>query len=47
MPKFSRCQFLRWYNQKYGRVTDNRKWGKAHGLCGVNTNVVASALVSE
>ena len=44
---FSTCQFLRWYNQKYGRETDNRKWVKAHVLCGVKTNVVASVLVSE
>ena len=44
---FSTCQFLRWYNQKYGRETDNRKWVKAHILCGVKTHVVASALVSE
>ena len=44
---FSTCQFLRWYSQKYGRETDNRKWVKAHVLCGVKTNVVVSALISE
>ena len=44
---FSTCQSVRWYNHKYARETDNRKWVKAHVFCGVKTNVVVSALVSE
>ena len=44
---FSTSRFLRWFNRKYGRETDNREWVKAHVLCGVRTNVVVSAMVSE
>ena len=44
---FSTCQSVRWYDHRYGRETDNRKWVKAHVLCGVKTHVVASALVSQ
>ena len=44
---FSTCRFLRWFNQKYGREADRREWVKAHVLCGVKTNIVVSAFISE
>ena len=44
---FSTCRFLRWFNRKYGRETESREWVKAHVLCGVKTNIVVGALISE
>ena len=43
---FSTSRFVKWFNKKYGRETDNREWVKCHLMCGVNTNVVTSAEVS-
>ena len=43
---FSTCRFVQWYNKKYGRVTDNREWVKAHLVCGVRTQIVVSAEIS-
>ncbi|HZQ29118.1 MAG TPA: transposase [Acidimicrobiales bacterium] len=43
---FSTSRFIRWFNKKYGRETDNREWVKLHLMCGVNTHVVTSAEVS-
>jgi transposase len=43
---FSTSRFVRWYNKKYGRETDNREWVKLHLMCGVHTLVVTAAEVS-
>jgi transposase len=43
---FSMCRFVRWFNKKYGRETDNREWVKAHLMCGVSTRVVTSVDIS-
>lgn len=43
---FSTCRFVRWFNKKYGRETDNRQWVKAHLMCGVKTNVVTGVEVT-
>lgn len=43
---FSTSRFIRWFNKKHGRETDNREWVKLHLMCGVNTHVVTSAEVS-
>src|SRR5919202_4411660 len=43
---FSTSRFVRWFNRKYGRETDNREWLKAHLMCGVRTKVVTSVEVS-
>ncbi len=32
---FSTSRFVRWFNKKYGRETDNREWVKVHLMCGV------------
>jgi len=43
---FSTCRFVRWFNKKYGRETDNREWIKLHAMTGTLTNVVTSAEVT-
>lgn len=44
---FSTSQFERWFNFKYGKKSDYRIWLKAHLICGVKTNIVTSAEVTE
>jgi len=44
---FSTSQFARWYNFRYGKKSDFRIWIKAHLMCGVKTNIVTSAEVTE
>jgi transposase len=43
---FSTSRFVRWYNKKYGRETDNREWVKCHLMVGVQTKIVTSVDVS-
>ncbi|MGH9280664.1 MAG: transposase [Acidimicrobiales bacterium] len=43
---FSTCRFVRWFNKKYGRETDNREWVKLHAMTGTLTNVVTAAEVT-
>jgi transposase len=43
---FSTCRYVRWFNKKYGRETDNREWVKCHLMCGVRTKVVAAVEIS-
>lgn len=43
---FSTSRFVRWYNKKYGRETDNREWIKVHLMCGVKTKIVTGVDVS-
>jgi transposase len=43
---FSTSRFVRWFNRKYGRETDNREWLKAHLMCGVRTKIVTGVEVS-
>ena len=43
---FSTCRYVRWFNKKYGRETDNRAWVKYHLMCGVNTKVVTAVDIS-
>lgn len=43
---FSTSRFVRWYNKKYGRETDNREWIKLHLMCGTQTKIVTSVDVS-
>lgn len=44
---FSTSQFDRWFNVRYGRNQDVRKWMKAHVISGVKTNIVASVEVTD
>lgn len=43
---FSTSRFVRWFNKKYGRETDNREWVKAHLMCGTQTQIVTSVEIS-
>ena len=43
---FSTSRFVRWYNKKYGRETDNREWVKCHLMVGVRTKTVTAVGIS-
>ena len=35
-------RFVRWFDQKYGAVSQEHDWVKVHLMCGVQTNVVTA-----
>lgn len=43
---FSTSRFVRWFNKKCGRETDNREWVKCHLFTGTKTNIVTSVDIS-
>lgn len=43
---FTTSRFVRWFNKKYGKETDNREWVKVHLMCGVSTHIVTSVDIS-
>jgi transposase len=43
---FSTCQYVRWYDEKYGKEQSERDWVKAHIMVGTHTNVITSAEIS-
>ena len=43
---FSTCRYVRWFNKRWGRETDNREWVKVHLMCSVNTKVVTAVDIS-
>lgn len=43
---FSTCQYVRWFDEKYGKEQTERDWVKAHVMCGVKTNIITAAEVS-
>lgn len=43
---FSTSRFVRWYNKKYGRETDNREWIKLHVMCETQMKLITSVNVS-
>jgi transposase len=43
---FASCVYLRWYDDKYGKVRSQPDWVKAHLMIGVKTNVVTSVEVT-
>ncbi len=43
---FSTCQFVRWYNTKYGREQEAHRWLKVHLMCGTTTNIVTSVEIT-
>jgi hypothetical protein len=43
---FSTCQYVRWFDEKYGKEQSERDWVKAHIMCGVTTNIVTAAEIS-
>lgn len=44
---FSTCRFDRWFDHKYGRERAGRIWVKTHLMCGVKTNIVTGAELTE
>jgi len=44
---FTTCQYVRWFDHKYGKKVDRRKWWKLHVMCGVKTNIVTAAIVTD
>jgi len=40
---FSTCQYVRWFDEKYGKEQSEKDWVKAHLMCGVKTNIVTAA----
>lgn len=44
---FSTCRFDRWYSEKWGKEKSQRKWLKAHIVCGVKTNIVTSVKITS
>ena len=43
---FSTCQFVRWFDVKYGNDEDWHDWIKMHLICGVKTNIVTGMEIS-
>jgi transposase len=43
---FSTCNYVRWFNVKYGKEVDAHDWLKVHLMCGVKTNVVTSVEIT-
>jgi transposase len=43
---FSSCEYVRWYDEKYGKEMSKKDWVKAHIICGTHTNVVTAVEVS-
>src|SRR4029079_19396231 len=43
---FSTCTFVRWDDEKYGKMRREHQWVKAHLMIGVKTNVVTSVEVT-
>jgi transposase len=43
---FASCVFIRWYDEKYGKVRSQPDWVKAHLMIGVKTNIVTSVEVT-
>jgi transposase len=42
---FSTCNYVRWFDEKYGKEKSQHDWVKAHIICGVKTNIVTSVEV--
>jgi transposase len=43
---FSTSEYVRWFDEKYGKEKSQKDWVKAHIMCGVTTNVVTAVEVS-
>jgi len=44
---FSTSQFDRWFDVRIGKETDKRRWRKIHLTCGVRTNIITSANITN
>ena len=43
---FSTCQYVRWFDAKYGKEVDVHDWLKVHLMCGVKTHIVTSVEIT-
>ena len=43
---FSTCNYIRWYDHKWGKEQKRQDWVKLHATTGVHTNVVTSVEIS-
>ncbi|QDV91790.1 Transposase DDE domain protein [Phycisphaerae bacterium RAS2] len=43
---FTTSRFIRWYDHRYGRITEKHEWVKVHLMCGVKTNVVTAVEIA-
>jgi len=43
---FTTCQYVRWYDAKYGQEMERHDWLKVHLMCGVTTNIVTRVEVT-
>lgn len=39
---FSTCNYVRWYDEKWGKQKSTREWVKLHAMTGVRTNIVTA-----
>ncbi len=44
---FTTSRFVRWYDHKWGKEKSHREWVKLHAMCGIKTNVITSARLSD
>lgn len=44
---FTTCQYLRWFDEKYGKERTTNKWIKAHLMTGVKTYIVTSVEITD
>ena len=44
---FSTSRFERWYDAKWGRIMSERRWLKAHLMCGTRTHIVTSIEITD
>jgi len=44
---FSTCTFTRWYDKKYGQLSDERQWVKAHLMVGTYTHIVTGVEITD
>jgi len=43
---FSTCNYVRWFDEKYGKERTSALWLKAHLMCGVRTHIVTSVEIT-
>lgn len=43
---FSTCNYVRWFDEKYGKERTSNLWIKAHLMCGVKTHIVTAVEIT-
>lgn len=44
---FTTVNYMRWYDEKYGRERSEHEWVKAHVICGTSTHIVTDVIVTD